>query len=96
MIRLTIKDLKSDVPEGYIRFHCSVQSFSFYPGLRKVYVSVTVYDKQMVIDSDKVNIGYIPGAKCECYKNKLSIEMPEEMANAYELHPLGLENLKYL
>jgi hypothetical protein len=96
MIRFTIKDLKSSVPDGFIRFHCRVQSISFHPSRKKLYITVKVYDKTLLVDSEKVNIGYIPGAKCACYTNKLSIDLPEEIATERGLHPLGLENLKYL
>lgn len=96
MIRLTINDLEKDVPEGFIRFDCRLEYMSYYPGLKSIYLSIKIYNKTLLVDTRKVMIGYRPGAKCECYKHKLAIDLPEDMATHYKLHPLGLENLKYL
>jgi hypothetical protein len=96
MIRFNIKELENEVPDGFIRFDCWLEYISFYPGLKSIYISIKIHNKTLLVDSRKVNIGYRPGAKCECYKNKLAIDMPEDMARQHKLHPTGLEALKYM
>jgi hypothetical protein len=96
MTMLDLKDLENKVPEGFIRFECKLMAIYFMQPKPMITLMVNIYDKVILVPGFKVNIGYQPGAKCNCYKNKLSIDLPEELATERRLHPLGLENLEYL
>jgi hypothetical protein len=92
---IVFNDLKVNVPEGYRRYECKLLAVNVHEG-KLITFRVKIYHVTVVLPNYKVKIGYIPGAKCNCYKNKLSCEMPEETAELLGLVGLGLEELKYL
>ena len=92
---IEFKELTPYVREGYRRYECRLLAVNVHEG-KLITFKVKIYHATVTLPNYKVLIGYIPGAKCNCYKNKLSCEMPEETAESLGLVGLGLEELKYL